>query len=352
MLAATLVAAPVVTRVGLPSARAQTASSLLAPDLLRSNGADLRWTRYAGAGFDAYAVHRSRTASFTPSPATLIAELGDRAVTRYRDTTASPGLSFTYKIVTAGTTSNGRTVTLPSAGRATLTLQPDAADGSAVYLNDFSSPLPGDLCKNYGASSGLRVGTSATNTFRPLLRFDLRRIPSDAVVESAELSLYYSATTADIGVDVHRVTRSWREGSGAGTCTGDGATWRETQAGVPWGGGVRGGQFVSSRITGTGTKDRTAAGWDTFSVTNTVARWTGATASDHGFLLERASETTNSPGIAAFVQDVYPDEYNDAPSDYAVAVSEHTRYLNLASGWSYELRTVLGTNVGLDSTRW
>ncbi len=79
-----------------------TPSTLLAPETLYSNGARLRWTRYetaAGASFGSYELHRSTSASFTPSSSTLIATLGDQSTTSYRDTTAAPSKSFTYKLV-------------------------------------------------------------------------------------------------------------------------------------------------------------------------------------------------------------------------------------------------------------
>lgn len=71
--------------------------------LVRSNGALVTWSRYAGTStFDKYEVHRYATAGFTPSAKTLLTTIRDKDVTSWQDTTAAADKSFSYKVVSAG----------------------------------------------------------------------------------------------------------------------------------------------------------------------------------------------------------------------------------------------------------
>jgi len=70
----------------------------------------------------------------------------------------------------------------------------------------------------YGEETML-VGTStAVGTLRALVQFDLATIPSDAVIDSATLEIFYYACSsssgcADMPVTIHRLTRDWDEGT-------------------------------------------------------------------------------------------------------------------------------------------
>ncbi len=244
------------TVVGLPSrhdpARAATgdAVTLDAPTLLHSSGAELHWSRFAGPSvFDRYEVHRSATPGFTPVSSgpgsTLLATIRDIDTTSWVDTTAKAATAFSYKVVVNGTdASNEQRVTLPADGQATLTLQPGPAAGEATYMA-YGSAITTTCYPylNYGGATNLRIG-SATNTVvhRPLLRFDLRRIPPGAQVSSAMMTLWYGANSAAPGeVDVYRATRAWEEGKAVypGSCDGSGRTggrpergWRGRPLGV------------------------------------------------------------------------------------------------------------------------
>ncbi len=267
-----------------------TPSTLLAPETLYSNGARLRWTRYetaAGASFGSYELHRSTSASFTPSSSTLIATLGDQSTTSYRDTTAAPSKSFTYKLVANGEASNAQTVTLPAAGKATKTLQPAASEGTGTWLKWTSGST---VCTNNGTGWLLRVGTTSANKYRSLLRFDLRDIPTKAAISSAKLSLHYdSAPETNPGqLNLHRVKQAWLEGPGNG-CS-NGANWYESQAGVDW--SNNGGDIPSTADFSLASKSRSSTGgWDSFTVTPLVQKWINADAANHGLLLKLADET-------------------------------------------------------------
>jgi hypothetical protein len=174
---------------------AQTGSDaveLLAPDTLRSNGADLDWTRYtgpSGAPFQKYEVHRGANAGFTPSASTLLATILDINVTSYSDTTAGPSKTFVYKVVANSSPSVGQTVNLPADGDATKLLQPGPADGKVASL---SFRTTGTNCNDYGASQGLTIGTDTDATWRSALGFDLADIPTGSSIASAKLQLWES----------------------------------------------------------------------------------------------------------------------------------------------------------------
>ena len=258
---------------------------LLAPDTLHSNGADLRWTPYtssSGIPFEKYEVHRSRTSGFTPSSATLLTTITDPAVTSYRDTTAGPSRAFSYKVVANSTASNERTVTLPADGQATKLLQPGPEDGKATTVFLYSGFTN---CANYGREDTMWVGTGPTDVLRAPLGFNLRDIPVGANVASATLSLWndwpppFPAT-----VTVHRATTDWQEGTGLSTCSGDGATWYETQGGVKW--NAQGGDFDPTPVASISKPADEDPHWDNFNVTPLVQQWVSATAPNLGVVVK------------------------------------------------------------------
>ncbi len=79
------------------------AVDLAPPVTVHGNGAELSWSRWAGAaGFQRYEVHRSASRVFSPSESTLLSTITDPAVTAYRDTTAAGDREFTYRVVANG----------------------------------------------------------------------------------------------------------------------------------------------------------------------------------------------------------------------------------------------------------
>jgi len=294
-----LAAAPAAAAVG-------DAVDVLAPTLVRSNGASLSWTRYvgpSGAPFDKYEVHRSATAGFTPSVSTLLTTIRDRDTTRWQDTTAAPAKTFYYKVVANTSPSTDRSVVTPAAGTAVLTLQPDGAAGTATYMaRDMTTPVGCYDWNNYGGATNLRIG-KATNgvVHRPLLAFDLRDIPVGATVSAATLTLRYPATTATGSqINLHRVTRAWREGTAVypGACNGSGANWNEGQGGVRWSAG--GADIDATADASLAAKARTVVGSDSFNVLNLVREWTSAAAPNHGMVLKLANETIPTSGVYYF----------------------------------------------------
>lgn len=285
--------------------------TLLQPTVLHSNGAELEWVRYAGTGaFSGYQIHRSTQRGFTPSPSTLIATVGDEAVTTYRDTTASPGTTFHYVVVAGGKESNQQRVTVPASGRTVAEVQLDSAFAEATYLA-YSSRDALAACSNFGGAKSLRVGTTTAERWRPAVRFDVRHIPADAQVVSATLSMYYPGTMAQsLTVDLHRATQAWIEGGGPGGCDGSGATWKEAQAGVSWE-AAEGGVFEATPSASVSKADRSLPGRDNFTITSLVQQWVSGTAPNHGVVLKSSTDATleGSKNL-----EYLSDEYDVAPS--------------------------------------
>jgi len=293
--------------------RSETALTLLPPRLVRSNGAELQWTRATGAGFSRYEVHRSTTWGFTPSASTLLSTVTDGNAAEWQDTTAAASKTYYYKAVGDTTVSNQVTAATPAAGNATLTLQPDAQAAAATYVaRDATDPVGCYDWNNYGAATLLRIGKATNGVIhRPLLAFDLRDIPVGATVSAATLTLRYPATSATGSqIDLHRVTRAWQEGSGVypGQCNGSGADWSETQGGVRWSAG--GGDVDTVADATIPAKSRASAGEDSVDVLNLVGEWASGSAPNHGVLLKLRDETIPTSG--AYYFDYYPDDHATA----------------------------------------
>jgi YD repeat-containing protein len=278
---------------------------LQTPSTLHANGAELTWTPSAtGSGSAGFEVYRAAgSASFTPSPTTLVASVGDRSETTYRDTTAAAGGTFTYRVkdLADGTVSVPRTVTLPAAGLATMVLQPAAADGRMTELQQsvFGTYV------NYGSKDTASVGTvesgDFTDVYRTLVAFDVRNIPPSSTITSASLSMWHRyGPTPGMVVEAHRMTRPWLEGTqNGGSDWANGAYWYESQPGQSW--TSQGGDDDAAAAAST-TIGSVAAGWDQFSITSLVQSWVNGNAPNDGLLLKLANEFANA-GFVTYASD-------------------------------------------------
>lgn len=154
---------------------------------------------------------------------------------------------------------------------------------------------------NLGRSS-LAVGATATGPrARALLRFDLSVIPSNAIIETAELSFFVEKTPATGGEPsafaVHRFLKPWDEGAGLGN-TGVPANAGETtwnsqfHANAAWSqpGAASGTEYDSAAsasvsIGGVGSYAITG-------VTNDVQAWVSGLATNHGWIMISSREET------------------------------------------------------------
>lgn len=260
------------------------------PQIVHANGAELEWTRFAppsGAPFQKYEVHRSPTSRFTPSASTLLTTITNIDVTEFRDTTAAPGGTFTYKVVANAAPSIERTVTLTTDGLSRMTLQPGVAEGGQTFVVYSTSSTN---CANYGAEERIQFGTTDTHISRGFMDFDLTAIPQGSRITGATLSLWhYSSIKRAATVNVHRATAAWEEGSGLSTCTDDGATWYERDGGVPW--STLGGDFHPTVMASMSNAAGESASWDDFEIASLVQQWVDGSTPNHGLVLKYADET-------------------------------------------------------------
>lgn len=285
------------------------AVSLLAPATVHSNGAELEWTRFAppsGATFQKYEVHRSSTARFTPSASTLLATITNIDVTEFRDTTATAGGTFTYKVVANTSPSNEQTVTLTTDGLSQLTLQPGPAEGSQTFVIYSTSSTN---CANYGAEPWIQAGTTSTHIARMFLQFDLSAIPAGSRITGSTLSLWHrSSIDLAATTNLHRVTAAWTEGTGLSTCTDDGATWYERQGSTPW--STLGGDFDATVVASVSNPADESPSWDDFEIGSLVQRWVEGSAPNHGVVLKYADETLVSSNRTRY----HSDDFTVAPT--------------------------------------
>ena len=278
---------------------------LQTPSTLHADGAELRWTPYtgpSGAPFDKYEVHRSATAKFTPSATTLLTTIRDQNVTAFRDTTAAPSRAFSYKVVANSSISNERRVTLPGPGNSNKTLQPTPPEGKSTYVDDA-----GARCTNHGAESDVWLSAEPAAVRRGLLYFDVRDIPATATVSGARLSVwrpFHAGVNA--WVDAHNVTGSWEEGTGSDACTGDGASWAETEAGVAW--TAPGGAYDPTPVRSL--NSNSAASWNNFYIETLAQKWVSGQAPNHGLLLKLQDETRANGKRFRY----YGDDFSVAPT--------------------------------------
>ncbi len=272
------------------------AVTLAPPTTLHANGAELTWTAYtgpSGAPFQQYAVYRSMTPSFTPSPSTLVTTITNPAVTSYRDTTAAPSRAFTYAVVANSATSNEITVTLPADGQATKTLQPGPSTGQDTFIYYASGIVN---CANYGADPDIYVGSDTASTYRGLLRFSLNDIPAAAAISKATLSVWQAYPASDAAtVEAHRVTRAWTQGTGTNTnpqCTGDGATWYDATTGVSW--ASQGGDYDPTAAASLAKPAGQQPSWDNLDITGLAQQWVNGSAPNLGVLLKLSSEAATA----------------------------------------------------------
>lgn len=171
----------------------------------------------------------------------------------------------------------------------TKIIRPNATDGKDTMING-SSTLSNT---NYGKTTYMTLGqTSGTSTSpsRGLLEFDLSSIPSNAAITKAELQMYYwfGQNTIQTNISVHRVNRSWTEGTGDGTATNDGATWNKYNGINSW--TATGGDYNATPESTVSIWGPTAGNykWD---ISNLVKGWFNGVVPNYGVLLKNSIES-------------------------------------------------------------
>jgi hypothetical protein len=144
----------------------------------------------------------------------------------------------------------------------------------------------------------LDIGADAAGDGRRgLIELDLSGIPAGATIVSAELSMYMSINSnapngTEIEIEVHRITRSWLEGTSTQGNNLDGASWQVYDAVNPW--DNAGGDFdptVEAVHIIIQDETRKKHKWD---ITSLVQYWMDNPSENYGMLLKDSDEGTGS----------------------------------------------------------
>jgi hypothetical protein len=128
-----------------------------------------------------------------------------------------------------------------------------------------------------------------------LLEFDLSSMPAGATVASAILELYmYNASTpipdVQIEVNVHRVTRSWKEGNKNGTGNSNGASWDEYDGVDLW--ATQGADFNVAVEASETLLSQEIDQWHSWDITSLVQYWVDNPSDHFGLILKDLDEGT------------------------------------------------------------
>jgi type II secretory pathway pseudopilin PulG len=177
------------------------------------------------------------------------------------------------------TRSLSRTV-MPRQASSSTVLQLGMDPGIDAMLDSFYSS------RNYGDHE-LEVKLGGGSTIEnSLLQFELSAIPPGSRIIAAQLDLYHFSTTgtpADPGIDVHRVTRSWVEGTGAGSNSGDGASWDTWDGSGNWtsaGGDYEAKPVASSKVSAA------IDDWESWEIGELVQGWVDGRYPNFGLILK------------------------------------------------------------------
>ena len=151
----------------------------------------------------------------------------------------------------------------------TVTMQLGADSGADVLIDSFYE-------RNYGGANYLQINDESSWQQRPLLRFGLATVPYGARIVSATLELHNSSTNAAGTATVHRLTRSFVEGTRAGGGTADGATWATYDGSDGW--SSAGGDFDPTPVAEANVD--ASSGWVSWDITPLVDAWLNGAAND------------------------------------------------------------------------
>ncbi len=155
-----------------------------------------------------------------------------------------------------------------------------AGSGQDAMLDSFYNN------RDYGVHElevSLGSGSTVENS---VLQFELPAIAPGARIISAQLDLFHYVTTRSTGnlvVDVHRVTRSWVEGTHDGTGTADGATWDSWDGSSSW--SSAGGDYEVASAASSEVSPATGD-WESWEIAELVRGWIDGSYPNHGLLLK------------------------------------------------------------------
>lgn len=202
-----------------------------------------------------------------------------------------------------------------------------------------------------GAGSYLFTGTTATgNRRRALIRFDFSRIPNNAEVTSATLTIAVSRTIAStVTVRAHRVTTDWgegdsvapgQEGAGAAASAGD-ATWTQAVTGDrAW--SNPGGDFIPSPSASVRLREVGPYVIGSAELTADVAGWLDGRLENYGWIFV-SNEGTGFTTAKRFNSREHPDG-SSRPRltvTYTTVASPDPQPVPLSAGWLLALAALL-----------
>lgn len=207
-----------------------------------------------------------------------------------------PKLVIDYQVPILGSSSGTSAVTGTLTDPGATIIQPNAAAGLDTGIYQLSPTF------NYGTDIVLYAGRNSASLLRGMLAFDLTSIAPGTIVLSATLTLrvHVELNGTDRVVGVHRALTQWYEGVKNGTApdaSQDGSTWnlRNANGSVAWAGGAGGGSGTDFATVATDTQNITTIGiFVNFDVTVDVQDWIDSVATNYGWWVIAADETTNN----------------------------------------------------------
>lgn len=147
-----------------------------------------------------------------------------------------------------------------------------------------SSMRSTDPDHNFGDSNPLLVGNSKEPFVvhnRALIQFDLRSIPTNAIITNVFLSVsLFRANTDPANFELHRMLTPWSEYD---------CSWNQRMAGVPWSeGGARAGVDYFEQSSGTAQIE--SGFFAAFGMVADVQAWTTNPATNFGWIISPATE--------------------------------------------------------------
>ncbi|NPV42289.1 MAG: tandem-95 repeat protein [Anaerolineae bacterium] len=194
-----------------------------------------------------------------------------------------------YTIVVNGDKSLDATFT---ASQVCTTVNLEAVDD--LYMSGANTS------NNYGTSTALRTTLSSSSPRGTLYRWDLSTIPSNATVSSASIKVYVS-TAASATFSLYAMRRDWLEGTGAGSATGDGATWLTYDGTNTW--GTNGAANTSTdrydtNLWGAGSSSFSSTGYKTIDLNESgigvVQNWIDGSLANYGLTLQNYGSSSTA----------------------------------------------------------
>ncbi|MHB9087882.1 MAG: DNRLRE domain-containing protein [Thermoleophilia bacterium] len=184
-----------------------------------------------------------------------------------------------------------------------------------------NSIAAGQPSANSGAWNLLLAGDIANPAWqstRASVKFNLNSIPAGSTINSATMSLYqwWQGDTSTPAFDVHYLTRSWTEGTGTMTASGDGSTWSTYDGAAAW--TAPGGDY-NPAPSASATAPNSTGDWVDWDLTALVRDWTNATVANNGVIVKKAVENP----VVFDVKGFHSSEYADDPALRPMLVVEY-----------------------------